>query len=319
VKDGLLSEREHRQLVVAYNDSGSPYPADKTIVELFEAQASDTPEAEAIRLAARSMTYGELNARANQMAASAGLGRPGGLLSPCTWAFDRVVCAAGVPGHAATVRRPASRRNGSPLLGGHPGRRGTGARTRTNRGSGSLPVGGVGGGGPLDADFASIASLRSRTPAGGDRDGLAYVIYTSGSTDRRAMIEHRSLPSTTPGGGQRSTSGASAWPGCSSLIAFDLHGDLGLHAAHLRGSTIARCGTENWCTASSGSWKTTRWTSQLTPAHPGLIMTDLGATRFKTHRGGEDFKTELARDVTRQFGRPVEIYNEYGPTEPPAA
>ena len=31
--------------------------------------------------------------------------------------------------------------------------------------------------------------------------------------------------------------------------------------------------------------------------------------------GGEDFKTELARDITRNFGRPVEIYNEYGPTE----
>src|SRR4029077_9344848 len=43
---------------------------------------------------------------------------------------------------------------------------------------------------------------------------------------------------------------------------------------------------------------------------------DLGATRIrKLIVGGEDFKTELALDITKKFGRPVEIYNEYGPTE----
>src|SRR5437667_12669996 len=43
---------------------------------------------------------------------------------------------------------------------------------------------------------------------------------------------------------------------------------------------------------------------------------DLRATKIrKLIVGGEYFKTELARDITRTFGRPVEIYNEYGPTE----
>jgi acyl-coenzyme A synthetase/AMP-(fatty) acid ligase len=43
---------------------------------------------------------------------------------------------------------------------------------------------------------------------------------------------------------------------------------------------------------------------------------DLCATRIrKLIVGGEDFKTGLALDITKKFGRPVEIYNEYGPTE----
>src|SRR2546430_6085290 len=43
---------------------------------------------------------------------------------------------------------------------------------------------------------------------------------------------------------------------------------------------------------------------------------NLGASRIrKLIVGGEDFKTALAREITDNFGRPVQIYNEYGPTE----
>ena len=58
---------------------------------------------------------------------------------------------------------------------------------------------------------------------------------------------------------------------------------------------------------------------KLTPSHLTMIRDlDLGATkeiRKNSIVGGEDFKTELALDITRKFGRRVEIYNEYGPTE----
>src|SRR2546425_8304461 len=62
----------HRALVVEFNDSASPYPADKTIIELFEAQVARTPAEEAIRFVDQSLTYRELNDRANQMAAHLG-------------------------------------------------------------------------------------------------------------------------------------------------------------------------------------------------------------------------------------------------------
>ncbi len=56
---------------------------------------------------------------------------------------------------------------------------------------------------------------------------------------------------------------------------------------------------------------------KLTPSHLAMIKDmNLAGTRIrKLIVGGEDFKTELALDITRKFGRPVEIYNEYGPTE----
>src|SRR5437899_9108180 len=52
-----------------YNDTASPYPADKTVVELFEAQVARTPDDDAIHCADQSLTYRELKDRANKVAA----------------------------------------------------------------------------------------------------------------------------------------------------------------------------------------------------------------------------------------------------------
>src|SRR5258705_6115862 len=64
-----MNEDQLRALVVEYNGPASPYPADKTVVALFEEQVARTPDDEAIRFGAQSLTYSELNDRANQMAA----------------------------------------------------------------------------------------------------------------------------------------------------------------------------------------------------------------------------------------------------------
>src|SRR5712671_3155220 len=74
-----MNEDLHRSLLVEYNDSASPYPADQTIVALFEAQVARTPDDEAIRFGDQALTYRELNERANQQAAhldAAGVGGP---------------------------------------------------------------------------------------------------------------------------------------------------------------------------------------------------------------------------------------------------
>src|SRR5580704_8546699 len=64
-----LSERDRQSLVIDFNNSAAPYPSDKTIVELFESQAARTPNDEAVRMGSRSLTYKQLDERANQMAA----------------------------------------------------------------------------------------------------------------------------------------------------------------------------------------------------------------------------------------------------------
>jgi amino acid adenylation domain-containing protein len=56
---------------------------------------------------------------------------------------------------------------------------------------------------------------------------------------------------------------------------------------------------------------------KLTPSHLALVR-DLPLGRSRVRRlivGGEDLKTALAADICSAFGRPVEIINEYGPTE----
>jgi amino acid adenylation domain-containing protein len=64
----LLAAEERRQLVVGFNDTGTSYPSDRCIHQLFEAQAERTPEKVAIICGNDCLNYRELNRRANQLA-----------------------------------------------------------------------------------------------------------------------------------------------------------------------------------------------------------------------------------------------------------
>ncbi len=58
-------------------------------------------------------------------------------------------------------------------------------------------------------------------------------------------------------------------------------------------------------------------TIKLTPSHLSFLKDrDLSVSNIHTMIvGGEDFKVNLAQAITEAFGKPVKIYNEYGPTE----
>src|SRR5690606_32274944 len=64
----LLSEQERHQLLVEWNDTRADYPKNQCIHELFEAQVGIDPAATAVIFEDQSLTYGELNERANQLA-----------------------------------------------------------------------------------------------------------------------------------------------------------------------------------------------------------------------------------------------------------
>ena len=64
----LLSKAERHQLLVEWNDTAAPYPANKTIVQLFSEQVERTPNAVAVVFSEQQLTYQELNQRANQLA-----------------------------------------------------------------------------------------------------------------------------------------------------------------------------------------------------------------------------------------------------------
>ena len=64
----IATEKEKAQILGEFNDTAAEYPKDKTIVELFEEQVGKTPNNTALVFEDESLTYAELNAKANCLA-----------------------------------------------------------------------------------------------------------------------------------------------------------------------------------------------------------------------------------------------------------
>ena len=64
----VLSEQERHELLYTFNDTAVAYPRDKSIIDVWEEQVEKTPEKVALYDASASITYSELNVRANQLA-----------------------------------------------------------------------------------------------------------------------------------------------------------------------------------------------------------------------------------------------------------
>jgi amino acid adenylation domain-containing protein len=64
----LLGREERRQILEEWNDTRREYVSEKWVHELFEEQVERIPEALAVVYEDRSLSYGELNRRANQLA-----------------------------------------------------------------------------------------------------------------------------------------------------------------------------------------------------------------------------------------------------------
>ncbi|MCG6136134.1 MAG: amino acid adenylation domain-containing protein [Nostoc sp. LLA-1] len=64
----ILTTNELNQQLLEWNNTEVEYPQQQCIHELFEAQVQKTPDAVAVVFEDKQLTYGELNARANQLA-----------------------------------------------------------------------------------------------------------------------------------------------------------------------------------------------------------------------------------------------------------
>ncbi|MCW3467114.1 non-ribosomal peptide synthase/polyketide synthase [Chitinophaga nivalis] len=63
----LLTDNEQHTLLHEFSGTMAGYPEDKTIIDLFEAQVQQTPDATAVTYEATHLTYRELDERANQL------------------------------------------------------------------------------------------------------------------------------------------------------------------------------------------------------------------------------------------------------------
>jgi amino acid adenylation domain-containing protein len=182
----LLSDEERHQLLVEWNQTEAGYPDENCIHQLFEAQVSKTPEAIAVSDGEHTLSYEELNRRANQLAhflQRTGVG-PEHCVGICLGRSVRmIVCMLGVLKSGAAYL---------PLDPAYPAQRlsfmmeDAGARVVLTAGG---LVEGVDGRDTkvvrLDSEWAEIAVESEENPANSiGPDNLAYVIYTSGSTGR---------------------------------------------------------------------------------------------------------------------------------------
>ncbi|QSX79617.1 non-ribosomal peptide synthetase [Agrilutibacter solisilvae] len=194
----LLSTAERDQVVHGFNATQSPYPQDALIHTLFEAQAAQQPQADAVEYDGVRLSYGELNRRANQVAHRLiALGvKPDDRVAICTErSLDMVVGLLGIlkAGGAYVPLDPAYPvdRLAYMLADSAPMAVLTQAVLRDE-----LPML-TAAGCPLlvlDRDFADAAEPASNPALPLSPRQLAYVIYTSGSTGqpKGVMVEHRS-------------------------------------------------------------------------------------------------------------------------------
>ena len=193
----LLTEAERHQLLIEWNDTAVEYPRDRCIHQLFEEQVERSPEATALVYETQQLTYGELNARANQLAhhlRSLGVG-PEVLVGVCLERSLELVVgllailkAGGAyvpldPSYPAERLAFMLQDTQAPVL------------LTQQRLLARLPAY-SGHTLCLERDAAHIAQHPdTNPPASSSPTNLAYVIYTSGSTGtpKGVMIEQRAV------------------------------------------------------------------------------------------------------------------------------
>jgi amino acid adenylation domain-containing protein len=202
----ILSQAERQTLLVDWNDTAADYPADLCVHELFEAQVASTPDAVATSFRDQALTYGQLDACANQLAhhlISLGIG-PDDRVALC---FER--SPEMLVGLLATLKAGGAY---VPLDPTYPRERlhgmldDCGAKIVLTHEAVDASVWAVD---PLGGESVPVLDLRrdATTWAGASQaapsraetdlrpNHLAYVIYTSGSTGtpKGVMIEHANV------------------------------------------------------------------------------------------------------------------------------
>ncbi|MFC1718135.1 amino acid adenylation domain-containing protein, partial [Candidatus Poribacteria bacterium] len=193
----LLSDSERQQLLVEWNDTQTSYPESLCAHELFEVQAKRKPDAIALVLGGKQLTYRELNHRANQLAhllQTLGVGPEVIVAVLVDRSLDMVVGilsvlkagGAYVPidptypeERVAFILRDSE---ASVLL----------TQEKLLAGLSDQGVDAI----CLDRDWRTISQKSQENPISRARiDNLAYAIYTSGSTGRPkgVLIPHRGL------------------------------------------------------------------------------------------------------------------------------
>ncbi|WGU96907.1 amino acid adenylation domain-containing protein [Paenibacillus dendritiformis] len=314
----LLLPGERAELLYACNRTDREYPATATILQLFEEQVERTPDRVAVACGGQSLTYGELNERANRLARTllkSGIGphTPVAVMGRHSLALVVGIWAVIKAGAAYLPIDPDYPQERIEYI-----LRDSGASHLLTHGSEWERLSYDGAVIDLD-DERMYEADGSNLPAQGSADDLVYIIYTSGSTGnpKGTMIEHRGLVNYIWWASKTYLRASDEVVALYSSIAFDLT-VTSIFTPLISGHRIEIYeddGNEFIIHRILRDNKAT--VIKLTPAHLALIKdVDLSASAVRTFIvGGEDLKCALARHIHEQACGGIAIYNEYGPTE----
>ena len=329
----MLPEEERRQVLYEWNATQAEYPAagsrrEKLVHELFEEQVEKTPEAVAVVFEDTSLSYGELNRRANRLAhylRGLGVG-PDARVGICLErSLEMVVGLLGVlkAGGAYVPLDPT-----------YPAERlqymvaDSAPVAVLTRGQGPLLFSWGDGPAALDlGDEAPPWRVESESDPDPVRVGLrpeslAYVIYTSGSTGtaKGVMVEHRQLVNYVAAISEKLELEEGWAYGLASTFAADL-GNTTLFPSLLRGGRLHALSSEESMDGDRfGRYCLERGIDclKITPTHFQALLGEWGqGERIPRERlvfGGEALSRELVARV-RSLRPECRIYNHYGPTE----
>ncbi|MDC9594347.1 non-ribosomal peptide synthetase, partial [Xenorhabdus sp. IM139775] len=332
----LLSTAEHQQLLIDFNATQADFPLDALIHPRFEAQAAQRPDATALVFEAQTLSYGELNRRANQLAHHLiALGvRPDDRVAICAErSLELIVGLLAIlkAGGAYLPLDPTypAERLAYMLEDAAPAVLLTQAAQRDKL-SGTLPT--ILLEHVLDDQDPLLAAQLAAQPAdnpdahtlGLTARHLAYVIYTSGSTGqpKGVMVEHRGLSNYLQWAHSHYGAAGQTNSIVSSPVSFDAT-VTSIYLPLLCGGKIHLIREGQELTELVPALLSTPMASttlvKITPSHLAAIGQELlTAKQFCPAHcfivGGETFPRSLVA-LWRELSPESRLVNEYGPTE----
>ena len=314
----FLSAEEKNKLLYEFNSYNSEYPKNRTIYQLFEEQVERSPKKAAVSFNDETLTYEELNHKANQLARylkKNGVEQDSIVGLMVTHSIEMVIGILGIikAGGAYLPIDPEYPADRIDYL-------------IKDSGLSVLLTNCVG---TTQIEFdGEILSLNDKSIFTGDsanlevqntQNGLVYIIYTSGSTGKPkgVMIEHQGLVNYIWWAKKMYVRSSEDVFALYSSLSFDLT-VTSIFTPLISGNTVVVYRDDG---TDYVLFKIVRENSatvvKLTPAHLSLIK-DMDNSNSSIKRfivGGEDLKISLAASIHQSFNGDIEIYNEYGPTE----
>jgi amino acid adenylation domain-containing protein len=320
----LMADAELRNLVIERNNTQTDYRDGTCIHQWFEEQVARTPEATAVVFRDQKLTYRELDAKAQRVAARLGeLGAaPDGIVALCAErSLEMMVGLLGIlksgsaylpldPAFPAERMQFMLEDSGVPIVltHDHLAERFTGARTHV------VSIRSIWD----EAKITELPSSSVKSP------NLAYVIYTSGSTGKPkgVMVEHRNVSNFFSGMDQVIGREPGVWLAVTS-ISFDIS-VLELFWTLARGFTVV-LQAESEKLASAGNYSVAAQIArhhvthlQCTPSMARFLISSQESLESlrglrKLMLGGEALPSGLVAQLRQVVSG--EIFNLYGPTE----